>query len=329
MRMVRNLAFVSTLASFGVAAAQVSSPPLRIFDEGVLLSPVRYRLNFTGSGVSCADDATNRRVNCTISGGGGTPSSGSSPFTIGTNLILSESGLTAPRTFTFPDLTGVVLTAASAATVTNKTISGASNTLSNIPESSVTNLTTDLAAKLPLAGGTMTGPITFSGTQLGTYTLGGTPTLAASLTIADNAVALGDATHRLTMSGHKIAYVDHIVGSGSTPTITTGDGIGTGGTCSISGTDTAGLITAAVGTIPSGTGHLCKVSFATAYTTIAPVVAMTPADINCKGLRGFYAPGDGEANATTVNEFYVETFPDAVLGSTTYKSWYHVIGRTP
>jgi len=36
---------------------------------------------------------------------------------------------------------------AATATLTNKTISGASNTLSNIPESAVTNLTTDLAGK--------------------------------------------------------------------------------------------------------------------------------------------------------------------------------------
>jgi len=33
---------------------------------------------------------------------------------------------------------------------------------------------------LPLSGGTMTGPITFSGTQLGTYTLGGVPTYTLS-----------------------------------------------------------------------------------------------------------------------------------------------------
>jgi len=37
---------------------------------------------------------------------------------------------------------------------------------------------------LPLSGGTMTGPITFSGTQLGPYTLGGTPTYLLSQPLA-------------------------------------------------------------------------------------------------------------------------------------------------
>jgi len=42
---------------------------------------------------------------------------------------------------------------AATATLTNKTISGASNTLSNIPESAVTNLTSDLAAKTSTVNG--------------------------------------------------------------------------------------------------------------------------------------------------------------------------------
>lgn len=46
---------------------------------------------------------------------------------------------------------------AATATLTNKTISGASNTLSNIPQSAVTSLTSDLGAKAPLASPALTG----------------------------------------------------------------------------------------------------------------------------------------------------------------------------
>lgn len=135
---------------------------------------------------------------------------------------------TAARTWSLPDVddTGVGLDAAQ--TLTNKTISGGSNTLSNIAQASVTNLVSDLstltsavAARLPLAGGTMSGAITLSGTQLGTYSLGGTPTLASALAIGTDGLDIGSLTMRvdlfaLTMhSGASTATLTSTVAAGS------------------------------------------------------------------------------------------------------------------
>ncbi len=55
-----------------------------------------------------------------------------------------EDNTTNPHGLTITDL----LTTTNTKTVTNKTISGASNTLSNIPQSAVTSLVSDLAAKI-------------------------------------------------------------------------------------------------------------------------------------------------------------------------------------
>jgi hypothetical protein len=48
--------------------------------------------------------------------------------TIGTNIVFSNSGLTAARTFTFPDLTDAIVTLTATQTLTNKTINGATLT---------------------------------------------------------------------------------------------------------------------------------------------------------------------------------------------------------
>lgn len=53
----------------GWAAPTITLPPLRVSNAGTL-QVQRPTLDFTGAGVTCADDSANNRTQCTISGGG-------------------------------------------------------------------------------------------------------------------------------------------------------------------------------------------------------------------------------------------------------------------
>jgi len=65
---LKLLLFSLIFGSLVLAGQGITPPPLRTQDEGTTL-PVRPVLNFTGAGVTCADDTT--RTTCTIPGGGG------------------------------------------------------------------------------------------------------------------------------------------------------------------------------------------------------------------------------------------------------------------
>jgi hypothetical protein len=84
----------------------------------------------------------------------------------GTSVVAHTVGATVEHVFTATDaneanahvnsssavhgVSGALVGVSDTQTLTNKTISGTNNTLSNIPQASVTSLTTDLAAKFPL-----------------------------------------------------------------------------------------------------------------------------------------------------------------------------------
>jgi hypothetical protein len=79
--------------------------------------------------------------------------------TIGTNVVISATGLTAARTFTFPDLTDTVVTLTATQSLTNKTITDASNTVNATSASSPFAIGTNLV--LSAAGLTAARTFTF------------------------------------------------------------------------------------------------------------------------------------------------------------------------
>ena len=78
-------------------------------------------------------------------------------------------------------------------TLTNKTMSGAQNTFTSIPQSAITNLSTDLALKAPLASPTFTGTVTL---PTGTVT---------SVMIADGTIVNADINASAAIDWTKLA----------------------------------------------------------------------------------------------------------------------------
>lgn len=73
------------------------------------------------------------------------------------------------NTTTAHGVTGAVVGTTNSQTLTNKSISGSANTLTNIAQASVTSLTTDLSLKAPAASPTFTGTVVLpSTTSIGT-----------------------------------------------------------------------------------------------------------------------------------------------------------------
>jgi len=121
-----------------------------------------------------------------------------------TSAVAAHAALT-----TTHGVSGSLVGTSDTQTLTNKTISGGSNTISAVPQSAISNLISDLAAKSPLASPT------FTGTPAAPTASGGTNTTQ----IATTAFVNGEvATHAALTSSH--GATGGIVGASKTQTLT-------------------------------------------------------------------------------------------------------------
>jgi hypothetical protein len=117
----------------------------------------------------------------------------------------------------------------------------------------------------------------------------------------------------LTANGHIIS-----ANSSGTTSIVVGAGAGTGATASISGNDTAGVITIVTGSAPTA-GTLGTITFGSTFGT-APTVVITPKDVPSGSIYPQYQVAN--ASATTFN---LNSFNALTATNKTYTFSYYVI----
>jgi cytoskeletal protein CcmA (bactofilin family) len=135
---------------------------------------------------------------------------------------------------------------------------------------------------LNLPGITVSGKSAFDEVQVNTLSIAGDASVQGVLTVQQNLTVNGQGSFSgplsapsitidaLSLSGD-IQFARHIDAGGGTPSVISGGAVGSGGTVTISGTDTAGTITVNVGSGASG-GVLATVTFVNKFNDNPHVV---------------------------------------------------------
>ncbi len=149
----------------------------------------------------------------------------------------------------------------------------------------------DIAGSLNLGGAlslpslTVTGVTQFNNIQANTLELSGNATISGTLDVQQD-VTISGATEfggpinvpQITVStlilNQDLRINGHLDVNGATPRVVSGTGVGSGGTASISGSDTSGTVTINTGGGPPA-GVLATITFAAPYTEV-PRVVITP-----------------------------------------------------
>ncbi len=138
---------------------------------------------------------------------------------------------------------------------------------------------------LNLPGITVSGKSAFDEVQVNSLSIAGDTSVQGVLTIQQGLTVNGQASFAGPISAPSITidalqltgdiqFNRHIDAGGGTPSVTTGGAVGSGGTVTISGTDTAGTVTVNVGASAAG-GLLASISFVSGFRS-NPHVVITP-----------------------------------------------------
>jgi cytoskeletal protein CcmA (bactofilin family) len=146
-----------------------------------------------------------------------------------------------------------------------------------------------LANNLSVAGN---GAIQGTMSVQGNLTVGGSATFAGALSAPSLSI------DRLILNGD-IAINRHIDAGGPTPGVSRGSGVGSSGTVSISGSDTAGTVNLNFGTGPVA-GILANITFANPFTEV-PHIVITPVGSQCANLNYYINKSAGGFSIGTTN----------------------------
>lgn len=151
-----------------------------------------------------------------------------------------------------------------------------------------------IGGTLSVPGITVSGTSVFDNVQVGNnLSVSGNEAIQGTLTVQKNLSVGGGATFagaisapslsidQLTMN-KDIQLNRHIDAGGPTPRISSGTAVGSAGTVSISGTDTAGTVNINFGT-GLASGVLANISFGNTFTQ-TPHIVITPVGSNCAAL---------------------------------------------
>lgn len=165
---------------------------VRIFDSRVDMVDVvmAEHVNILQDEVTAVEAALGTGI--LASSWAGTYTNPSTYASLTVRLTNIEAGLTALNSGKQDAATALTITGVQSPT--NKTIDGSLNTLSNVPQSAVTSLVSDLAAKAPLASPTLTGTPASTTAAPGTNTTQIATTAFVTAAVAAVAVADGSIT---------------------------------------------------------------------------------------------------------------------------------------